>query len=59
MSLYFYICNIKVKVWVVSNTVKPILSKAFIILHKAVFSIFLCDMFVEPTYVDFLLMRDK
>ena len=59
MSLYFYVCKIKVKVWVDFKHRSQFLRKAFIVLHKTVFSIFLYDVFVESTYVDFLLMSDK
>ena len=59
MSLYFYVFKLKIKVWVDFKHSKPILWKAFIVYHKTVFSVFLYDMFVEPTNVDLLLMSDK
>ena len=59
MSLYFYVFKIKVKVWVDFKHSKANLWKAFIVCHKTVFSVFLYDMFVEPTNVDLLLMSDK
>ena len=55
MSLHFYVCKIKIKIWVDFKHSKD----NFIVLHKTVFSVFLYDMFVEPAYVDFLSMSDK